>query len=172
LTKLKLLESALSNLAATAKNAGPLNDLFDTMKEGSMITAPWQTFLNMLGAETTKSSIGTIKSLFAILKDPNTQTTIQFLADSFSGLISEAGKVITSVTNLTTALINLGNQADGTRDKVKVDVFDVINVFAELLTILGLLRDRTAEWGDRLTGLGEGMQIPESGGTYQGGGGR
>jgi len=102
--KLKLLDSALKNLADVAKNSGPLNDLFDTMKEGSMITAPWQTFLNILKAETTKASIDTIKELFAILKDPETETAISALSSAFSGIIAAIGSTSTALVNLISPL--------------------------------------------------------------------
>lgn len=108
--KLKLLEKALGNLADVAKNSGPLNDLFETMKEGSMITAPWETFLNLLKAETTRASMDSIKELFYLLREDSTQTAISVLAAGFSGIVDGAKDLTTAFITL---LAPLGETKEG-----------------------------------------------------------
>jgi len=128
--KLKLLDSAFKNLADVAKNSGPLNDLFDTMKEGSMITAPWQTFLNILKAETTKASIDTIKELFAMLKDPNTETAISTLSSAFSGVIAAIGST-------TISLLNIISPMGDTEEGLKAVALGFKMLFTPLFNIIG-----------------------------------
>ena len=136
--KLKLLEKALGNLAVVAKNSGPLNELFETMKEGSMITAPYQTFLDVLKAESTRASADSIKELFALLKDPATKDAIDLLAAGVSG-------VMTVIADLTTGFAEFLIPADDVKTWFN-DFWNVVKAWYEnpLGQIVSFINDLNA----------------------------
>lgn len=156
IAKLKLLEKALGNLAVVAKNSGPLNELFSTMKEGSMITAPWTTLLDMLKAETTKASVETIKSLFALLKDESTQSGIAALSAAFSGLIAGIGSTTTSLLQLLGPLgqteggLNLLTLAFKALLTPMWNVQGNVENMKELLKLLGVTMEDITIWSEKL----------------------
>jgi len=164
--KMKLLDSALGKFADVAKNSGALNDLFDTMKEGAMITAPWQTFLNILKAETTMASVDSIKGLFALLKEPSTQAAIELLSNTFAGLVKEVETSTAAILNLASAIIELGDETVGTKVKTKSTWQDLFNNLAEFFRILKALSDATKDLGGRREGMGEGFVPGDRGSAY------
>lgn len=172
LAKFKLLEKMFKNLEGVGKNAAPLNDMFQSMKEGSMMTAPYTTFLKLLGAATTKESAESIKRLFGLLKEPSTKAAIELLSKSFAVIVEKATDAASAVLNLASAIVELGTKSEGVRVKTKLTWEDLFDNLATFLRILGLISDKTEDFGGRREGMGEGYVPYEGRGYYEGGGGR
>jgi len=144
--KLEIMEKAFKNLADVAKNSASLNDMFQSMKEGSLVLAPYHTFLRLLKAETTRKSAETASLLFDKLSSPATQLAIDALAGSFTSLTDEAALSLVAINNLVSAVVELGNKSDGTRTKLRNTTNELINNLAEFIRILGRLSSATSKW--------------------------
>jgi len=169
--KLKLLDSALEKLADIAKNSGPLNDMFQSMKEGSLMMAPYNTFFELIGAATAKESVETVSDLFKLLSDPAVKDLIAELGAMFGAVFQVIGL----------GVVNMVKWGDQLETEIRRQVLaheGFWGKFAEIQFALRTLWE--ALWRDvrpwveqgRDYGRGEGMPTPPSGDTYQGGGGR
>lgn len=97
LQKLKLLESVFKNMSEVAQETGGLdamNQMFQTMKSGEIITAPWRLFLKRLQMESTKEAVDSLKELIEAIQSEDFQNVIKETGKSFGQIIAGSADFI------------------------------------------------------------------------------
>ena len=122
--------SILTTIGSVAKQAVPLSEMFEKMKDATGVTTVWTTFLQMLGNEITANSIEAIQDLVDVLSDPDLQPVLEAVSlalAAFAKTLKQAFEKLKPMLKMLRMLGTLLESANRETDSILDKIGSVIN---------------------------------------------